>query len=181
MSRLAKKTISIEQGVTIIQDVNTLTFRGPKGEKRLSILPYVNILIKDGALSVTSDKNMKQAKANTGTMWSLIRNAQEGVNHGFRKILEIEGIGYRANLEGKTLVLSLGYVNPVRVEPPEGILISVEKNQVTITGFDKELVGQVAAHIRALKKPEPYKGKGIHYQGEIIRRKAGKKATTTAT
>ena len=180
MSRLAKKPIPINPGITVTKDADFLLFKGPKGEKKVKILPYIDIEIADNSLKVNSSKTVKQARANLGTMWSLIKNALIGVAESFSKVLEIEGIGFRASLEGTTLVLALGFVNPVKFNPPSGISIKVEKNQITISGVDKEVVGQVAAQIRAFKKPEPYKGKGIHYQGEVIRRKAGKKATTTS-
>ena len=125
---------------------------------------------------VKSDGDFKQARANCGTMWSLIRNAVQGVASGFSRSLEIEGVGYRAVLEGKELVLYLGYTQPVRLAPPVGVVIEVEKNTIKISGVDKELVNRTAAKIRAFRKPEPYKGKGIRYQGEVVRRKAGKKA-----
>ncbi len=180
MSRLAKKPIELKSGVSLVEDGGFLIFKGPKGEHQVRVLPFINVTVNGATVSVTTDKTMKQARANVGTMWSLIRNAVEGVSEGFKKVLEIEGIGFKANMDGKTLVLSLGFVNPVRVEPPKDIAVSVEKNTILISGIDKELVGRIAAQIRALKKPEPYKGKGIRYQGEVIRRKAGKKATATA-
>ncbi|MEK9172992.1 MAG: 50S ribosomal protein L6 [Patescibacteria group bacterium] len=180
MSRLAKKSIEIKPGVTLVEDGGFLVFKGPKGEHKVKVLPFVNVAVKDAAISVTTSKTMKQARANVGTMWSITRNAIEGVSEGFKKVLEIEGIGFKAIMDGKTLVLSLGFVNPIRVEPPKDITVGVEKNTILVSGIDKELVGRIAAEIRALKKPEPYKGKGIHYQGEVIRRKAGKKATATA-
>lgn len=182
MSRLAKKPIPIEPGVTASLAGDVLFLKGPKGEKSLKVLPFVEIKIQDGQIQVQSktSQTLKQARANLGTMWSLIRNAVIGVSHEFTKILEIEGIGYRANLEGQALVLSLGFVNLVRYLPPDGISITVKKNTITISGIDKEQVGQAAAKIRSFKKPEPYKGKGIRYQGEVIRRKAGKKAVASS-
>ena len=178
MSRLARKPITVAAGVTVSQGNGALLVKGPKGEIRVPILPYIEVA-GDSSLMVSAKEENTQARANQGTMWSLIKNAMEGVMGGFVKILEIEGVGYRATLESDTLILALGYVNPVRFPIPEGIKIVVEKNTLTISGIDKELVGRVAAEIRALKKPEPYKGKGIHYRGEVIRRKVGKKATTT--
>lgn len=180
MSRLAKKPIILEPGVFVVQNAGVLSFKGPKGEKAVKILPHIEVEINDKNLMVKSNKSVKQARANLGTTWSLIKNAVIGVSQQFFKVLEIEGIGFRAALEGATLVLTLGFVNPIRFNPPQGISIKVEKNRITVSGVDKEVVGQVAAQIRAFKKPEPYKGKGIHYQGEVIRRKAGKKATASA-
>ncbi|MDP2598392.1 MAG: 50S ribosomal protein L6, partial [Candidatus Liptonbacteria bacterium] len=120
-------------------------------------------------------------KALLGTAWSLVSNAIRGVAEGFSKILEVEGVGYRVALEGKELVLFLGYAQPVRMKIPEGVTIVIEKNTLTVSGINKDLVGLVAANIRAHKKPEPYKGKGFHYKGEVIKRKVGKKAGATTT
>ncbi len=179
MSRLAKKPILIEKGNTAVLDAGVILIKGSHGERKLKISPNVEIKIQDNLISVQTTNSSKQARADIGTTWSLVRNALEGVSRGFKKVLEIEGIGFKANLEGKKLVLSLGFSHPVNFETPEGIDIKVEKNQITITGIDKEKVGQAAAKIRAFKKPEPYKGKGIRYQGEVVRRKTGKKATAT--
>ncbi len=155
-------------------------FKGPKGEFKVSTLPFIKIKIDGGSAEISTTNNARQARANSGTMWSLVKNAADGVSTGFIKVLQIEGIGYRAVLDGKNLMLSLGYVQPIKFEIPEGISISIDKNIVTVSGIDKQLVGEVAAKIRELKKPEPYKGKGIRYQNEIVRRKAGKKVATAA-
>ena len=179
MSRLAKKPVNIISTVTVIEDGNLLKFKGSKGEKELIILDGVKVSIKGENINVAPTRNSKVAKMNTGTMWSLIRNTVEGLTSGFTKVLEIEGVGFKAALEGKTLVLNLGFANPIRFEAPHGITINVEKNVIKISGSDKQAVGQAAAQIREFKKPEPYKGKGIKYQGEIIRRKSGKKAAAT--
>ena len=179
MSRLARKPIVANEGVTVSRADGALLIKGPKGEIRVPVLPHIEVA-GDGSLVVSTKEESTQARANQGTMWSLIQNAFEGVTKGFAKILEIEGVGYRATLEADTLVLALGYVNPVRFPIPKGITIVVEKNVLVISGIDKELVGRIASQIRALKKPEPYKGKGIHYRGEVIRRKVGKKAATAA-
>lgn len=168
MSRLTKKPIAIPKGVTIAAAPGVLTIKGPKGEETVKLAPQVTAEVKGENLWV-----------HAGTEWSLARNAITGVTDGFTKILEIEGVGYRATLEGKELVLYLGYAQPVRVKIPEGVAIAIEKNTMKISGINKDKVGRAAATIRALKKPEPYKGKGIHYQGEVIRRKVGKKAAAT--
>jgi len=181
MSRLNKKTIAIPSNVTLTQADGVLSFKGPQGERKLNVLPYIEVALEAQTVRVSSPHNHKQARINQGTMWSLIRNAIEGVANGFKKVLEINGVGYRAALEGKTLVLSLGFVNPIRFTPPEDITLSVEKNIIRISGIDKESVGQTAAEIRGFKRPEPYKGKGIRYEGEVVRRKAGKKAATTGS
>lgn len=167
MSRLVKKPVIIPEGVTVTVNDDTLIAKGPKGELRVPLR---------GA-SVTVGKG--EIATGVGTIWALARNAVEGVTEGFTKVLEMEGVGYRAVPEGKDLVLHLGYAEPVRVKIPEGVSIKVEKNVITVSGIDKDLVGRAAAGIRAFKKPEPYKGKGIRYQGEAVRRKAGKKAATT--
>jgi len=179
MSRLAKKPIQIPEGVTVERKDGFLNFKGPKGEKSVGEMQHVDVDIVDKNINVKTSKEFKQARANLGTMTSHIKNAISGVTLGFSKILELEGVGYRAAIEGKTLVMSLGFSHPIRLESPKGITIIVEKNQITVSGVDKQAVGQIAAEIRSFRKPEPYKGKGIHYKGEVIRRKSGKKAATT--
>lgn len=175
MSRLAKKPVKLPEGVTLKEETGVLFFKGPKGEFKVPVLPFVEVKTNEGVAEISVVNNVRQARANVGTMWSLVKNASEGVSAGFSKVLQIEGIGYRAALDGKNLMLSLGYVHPVKFEIPEGISITVEKSIVTVSGIDKQLVGETAAKIRELKKPEPYKGKGIRYQNEVVRRKAGKK------
>lgn len=175
MSKVGKKPIIIPDNVDVKINNGFLEFKGNKGTYNLAILPFIKIEIKDKMILFAPENNSRQARANWGTMRALTNNAIIGVTQGFEKNLEIEGIGYRANMEGNTLVLNIGYSHPVRFTPPEGVKISVEKNIIKVSGIDKFLVGKTAAEIRALKKPEPYKGKGIRYQGEIIRRKAGKK------
>ncbi len=179
MSRLAKKPLIIPSGVTVSSDGSVLSVKGPKGELTVNIPYGINVAVNGNEISVSTEKTAKQNRANVGTVWSLARNSILGVTEGYGKVLEIEGVGYKAALEGQALVISLGYVHPVRFPIPQGITITVEKNAISISGNNKEQVGQVAAEIRKLKKPEPYKGKGIHYRGEVIRRKAGKKATTS--
>jgi large subunit ribosomal protein L6 len=176
MSRLIKKNIQIPDGVTVNIDGEFVVFKGDKGEQRLRVLPRTEVSIVDGSVAVKTDTSEREGRTNSGTMWAIAKNAIIGVKDGFSKTLEIEGVGYRANMEGKTLVLSLGYVNPVKFDPPEDIAIVVEKNVIRVNGISKELVGRVAAEIRSFKKPEPYKGKGIRYKGEVIRRKVGKRA-----
>jgi|SRR3989344_1320887 len=184
MSRLAKKPIKIPAGVTVTQEGDTWIFHGPKGDVRQTVPQIISIEKKDDALQVSlsahASPKQKWPRAMLGTIASLVRNALIGVIDGYEKKLELEGVGYKVQLEGKDLVLSLGFSHPVRVAAPEGITFAVEKNGITIKGVDKARVGKAAAEVRALKPPEPYKGKGIHYVGEVIRRKAGKKATSTA-
>jgi large subunit ribosomal protein L6 len=181
MSRLAKKPVEIPQGVTVTEKGRTLVVKGPKGELTVAVPQNIAITLEPTGMTVATKDSSKQARANSGTVWSLTRNAIAGVTGGFEKILEIEGVGFRAQMEGTaTLVLSLGYVNPVRVPLPAGVTAVVEKNTIKVTGMDKETVGQFAAVVRSLKKPEPYKGKGIRYRGEVIKRKVGKKAAAAA-
>lgn len=178
MSRLVKKSLSITAPATVAHDGDVLVVKGPKGELIISIPAHVEVKIEGSQVWVSAEKN--HATPSAGTVWSLTKNAIEGVTAGFTKTLEIEGVGYTAALKGKDLELKLGYANPVTVAVPPGITMVVEKNVIKILGINKDLVGRAAAEIRALKKPEPYKGKGIHYQGEVIRRKIGKKAGATA-
>ena len=180
MSRLIKKPIMIEGGATVTEQGGVLIFKGPMGEQRVVLMPGVGAKIDGQNLWIERSGDVAN-KAILGTLWALSRNAIEGVTKGFVKILEIEGVGYRAVLEGKELVLHLGYALPVRVKIDENVTVVVEKNTIKISGIDKNLVGLAAAKIRALKKPEPYKGKGIRYKGEVILRKVGKKAGATAS
>lgn len=181
MSKIGKKIIIIPEGIKIEVKDGAMNFQNVKGETlTLKILPGIIPSIQDKNLSFTTDKKNRQTKANFGTMRSLANNAMLGLSQGFSKILEIEGIGYRAGLEGEDLVLKIGFSHPVRYHLPKGIKVEIIKNSIKISGFDKALVGKVAAEIRNLKKPEPYKGKGIKYQGEVIRRKTGKKVEVAA-
>jgi len=179
MSRLIKKPIAITAGATLVESRGVLTIKGPKGELTITLPAGVEVKTEGTNFWVTTTKDVKTT-ALQGTVWSLAKNAIEGVTTGFTKILELEGVGYRVSVEGKELVLFLGYALPVRMPIPATVVVAVDKNTIKVTGIDKDAVGQVAADIRAQKKPEPYKGKGIHYQGEVIRRKVGKKAGATA-
>ncbi len=180
MSRLAKKTIPVPQGVTLEEKEGKIIVKGPKATLELTHLPGIKVKVENSEIKVEGPTEEKQDAANLGTMWALIRNAVLGVTEGFTKKLELEGVGFKAVAEGKSIVLNLGFSHPIRFTPPESIVISVEKNTITVSGPDKNLVGKAAAEIRAMKKPEPYKGKGIHYQGEVIRRKVGKKAAAAS-
>lgn len=179
MSKIGKQPVLIPEKVEVKIEGGRLEFKGEKGALGFKIHPFVKAELEDKTLTFTPLNNTKQAKASWGTARSLAHNAIMGVTRGFEKVLELEGVGYRVNMEGSVLVLSLGLSHPVKVNPPEGIKISVAKNTITVSGLDKDLVGRVAAGIRALKKVEPYKGKGLKYQGEIARRKAGKKVAGT--
>ncbi len=175
MSRLVKKPIVLPEGVSFREEGDRIIIQGPKG--------VVTVLMLEGVSVKQEGNNLFFSGASPalcGTVWAHARNAAEGVSKGFIKILEIEGVGFKAALEDKILVLNLGFINPIRFPVPEGITIGVEKGSIKISGVNKDIVGGVAAQIRALKAPEPYKGKGIRYQGEVIRRKAGKKAAATA-
>ncbi len=178
MSRLTKKPIHIPDGVSAREEGGQITVQGPKGTLVVPVLHGVRVMCEEKKVSFECPD--EEFSASCGTVWAHTRNAVEGVSQGFTKVLEIEGVGFKAALEGKTLVLNLGFVNPVRVPLPDGIAVAVEKGSVKVSGSDKTLVGEVTARIRALKPPEPYKGKGIRYKGEVIRRKAGKKAAATA-
>lgn len=174
MSRLAKQPIKLPTGVEAVFADGVLTVK--KGNAVLSrvIKPIVSVKIEDGSI-ILSPEN-EGAAALWGTYAAHCRNMIAGVTDGFKKVLEIEGVGYRAELKGTKLALMMGFSHPVELSIPEGITVTVEKGVVTISGTDKEIVGQFAANVRKIKKPEPYKGKGIRYQGEYIIRKQGKKA-----
>lgn len=179
MSRIGKKPIPIPEGVRVEARAGRVSIQGPKGTLERQLHPDMAITVGEGEIAVTPARQTRRSGALWGLTRSLVANMVEGVTRGFEKKLEFEGIGYRANLELKSLVLQMGFTHPIRIEAPPGITFSLEKNVITISGPDKELVGNTAARIRRVRPPEPYKGKGIRYQGELIRRKAGKKAITT--
>ncbi len=180
MSRIGKKPIVIPQGVDITFTEFEVAVKGPKGELKRMLPPYMGLKREGAFLLVLPQKETKKTSALWGLARSLIANMVVGVVSGFEKKLDFEGVGYRANVEGDTLVLQLGFSHPVRFTAPQGIKFSVEKNSIAVGGIDKELVGDIAAQVRRLRPPEPYKGKGIRYRDEIIRRKAGKKAVASA-
>jgi len=179
MSRIGKKPILIPQGVEVKIDGRKISIRGPKGEIFKEFRPEVSITVKDNNITVGAKGETKLAKSLWGLTRALIFNMVNGVVAGYEKKLEIEGVGFRANIEGDQLVLNIGFSHPVKIKTPDGIKFSVEKNVITISGIDKGSVGQIAAKIRDARPPEPYKGKGIRYAGEQIRRKLGKKAVAT--
>lgn len=179
MSRIGKQIIKILENVEVKIDNDLITVKGSKGELKIQVRPEIKVEVENKEIKLKPVIFHKDTQALWGTYRSHIANMIEGVTKGFEKRLEIEGVGYRANLEGKDLLLNLGYSHPVKVKAPEGIEFKVEKNTIIVSGIDKQLVGQLAAEIRSKRKPEPYKGKGIRYQGEIVRRKAGKKAVGT--
>ena len=177
MSRIGLKPIEIPQGVEVKLDGNTATVKGPKGELTRGLPQDIKINIQENEITFERPSDHKEHRALHGTTRSLLSNMIIGVHKGFEKSLEIIGVGYRAQMQGKKLVLNAGYSHPVEIEAQEGIEIEVPKNtQVIVKGIDKELVGAVAANIRAVRSPEPYKGKGIRYVDEYVRRKEGKTA-----
>ena len=174
MSRIGKLPIEIPSGVTITVDQGMVKVQGPKGELSQDILPEVTIKVEEDKLIVSRKSDEKIARAQHGLMRSLINNMVVGVTKGFEKKLEVNGVGFRVKGGGQQLEMSLGFSHPVKYEAPQGIDIKVEKMNITVSGINKQQVGQIAAEIRSLKKPEPYKGKGIKYADEQIIRKAGK-------
>ena len=196
MSRIGKKPIEIPKDVEVKIEDDTVTVKGPKGELQKKIRPEIRVEInpirdsenrekskkerisngvKENEILVSPEKETKKTNAFWGLTRTLVSNMVKGVTEGYEKKLEIQGVGYKANLEGEDLILRVGFSHPVKIDKVEGIEFSVEKSIVTVSGINKELVGQIAAKIRKIRPPEPYKGKGIRYVGEDVRRKAGKK------
>ena len=174
MSRIGKLPIDIPSGVTITVDSGVITVKGAKGELTVPHLSDVTVKEDDGKLTVTRKDDERIAKAQHGLQRSLLNNAVEGVTKGFEKKLEVNGVGFRVSGGGQEVELMVGFSHPVKYRAPEGVQLTVNKMEITVAGIDKQQVGQVAAEIRAIKKPEPYKGKGIKYADEQILRKAGK-------
>ncbi len=174
MSRIGKQPIPIPSGVTITVDPDFVTVAGSKGTLKQFTMPGVTVEVKDNEAIVTRDNDEQVNRAKHGLMRSLVNNMVVGVSKGFEKKLEITGVGYRVNMQGSDLKFNIGFSHDVIFKLPQGIAATTEQNLITISGIDKQQVGQVAAEIRALKKPEPYKGKGIKYVGERILRKSGK-------
>ncbi len=174
MSRIGKQPIAIPSGVTITVDPDFVTVAGSKGTLKQFTMPGVTVKVEDGTAVVTRDNDEQANRAKHGLMRTLVSNMVTGVSQGFSKKLEITGVGYRVNMQGSDLKFNLGFSHDVIFKLPQGITATTEQNVITISGIDKQQVGQVAAEIRALKKPEPYKGKGIKYVGERILRKSGK-------
>jgi len=196
MSRIGKKPIEIPKDVEVKIEDDTVIVKGPKGELQKKIRPEIRVEInpvrdsenrekskkerisngvKENEILVSPERETKKTNAFWGLTRTLVSNMVKGVTEGYEKKLEIQGVGYKANLEGEDLVLRVGFSHPVKIDKVEGIEFSVEKNIITVSGINKELVGQIAAKIRKIRPPEPYKGKGIRYVGEDVRRKAGKK------
>ncbi len=180
MSRIGRLPIEVPAGVEIKIDGSYVHIKGPKGELDWTFSPDMTIKMEDGMVVVARPSDQPRHRALHGTTRSLINNMMIGVSKGFERVLEIEGVGYRAELDGNNLIINVGFSHPVVVEPPEGIDFEVDMKvrQIRVKGYDKQVVGQVAADIRKLRPPEPYKGKGIRYQGEYVRRKPGKAGKT---
>ena len=176
MSKIGKKPIDIPSGVTVSNNNNNISIKGSKGELSVTVDSIIEVDIKDNQIVLFPKKKTKKANALWGLFRSLVANMVYGVEKGYEKELELQGVGYKVAQKGSDLELNLGFSHSISFKAPEGIEFKIEKNKITIFGIDKQLVGQVAADIRSLKKPEPYKGKGIRYVGEQVRRKVGKKA-----
>ena len=175
MSRIGRLPIDIPAGVDVKVDGSAVTVKGPKGELALTVASPIEVKVEDGQVLVTRPDDERESRALHGLTRSLIANQIIGVTQGYTKGLEIVGTGYRVAQKGSSVEFALGFSHPVTVEPPAGITLTVEgNNKITVAGIDKQAVGETAANIRKIKKPEPYKGKGIRYAGEVVRRKAGK-------
>jgi len=176
VSRIGRLPVAIPSGVQINVQGSDVHVKGPKGEMKRTFSPQIDIAMENGQVVVTRKSDHPRERALHGTTRAVIANMVRGVSSGFQVVLEVEGVGYRAELQGKDLALFVGYSHPVKMEPPTGISFEVElkTRQIKVSGYDREVVGQTAAEIRRVRPPEPYHGKGIRYQGEKIRRKAGK-------
>lgn len=176
MSRVGRMPIAVPGGVQINIDGSFVKVKGPKGELQRTFSPLIGIALENGQISITRKSDAPAERALHGTTRAVLANMIHGVSSGFETILEVDGVGYRAEMSGKNLMLYVGYSHPVEIPPPAGISFEVDQKtrQIKVRGFDKEAVGQTAADIRKVRPPEPYHGKGIHYLGERIRRKAGK-------
>lgn len=176
MSRIGRLPVEIPSGVTVDVKGTNVRVKGPKGEMEQAFSPSIGIALEANQLVITRKSDMPAERALHGTTRALLANMVQGVSKGFQVVLEVEGVGYRAEMAGKNLALYVGYSHPVTMEPPAGVSFEVDQKtrQIKVAGFDKQLVGQTAAHIRKVRPPEPYHGKGIHYLGEHVRRKAGK-------
>jgi len=181
MSKIGKKLIEIPKGVEVKVDSNSVWAKGPKGELKKTFHDSVSISVEGNNIIVKNKKADSPDTALWGLVRSLLANMIKGVSEGFEKNLEFEGVGYKVNVKGDDLELNLGYSHPIFVKAPAGVVFKVEKNLIKISGIDKDLIGHIAAKIKSKRPPEPYKGKGIKYAGEVIRRKAGKKAAASAS
>ncbi|MDQ2985918.1 MAG: 50S ribosomal protein L6 [Armatimonadota bacterium] len=184
MSRIGLKTVTVPSGVTIeVDDNNLVRVKGPKGELQQPVYADLTISQEDGSLNVARSSEKREHRSQHGLARTLIDNMVVGVSSGFEKKLEVHGVGYRAVVEGRDLVLTVGYSHPVRLTPPEGVTFAVGQEdrsritKITVSGIDKQKVGQVAADVRKVRKPDPYKGKGVRYAGEVIKLRQGKRAS----
>ncbi|MBT0778199.1 50S ribosomal protein L6 [Paracoccus sp. pheM1] len=176
MSRIGKKPVALPKGVTAEIKGQTIEVKGPKGARTFTATDDVTLSVEEGSVKVTPRGTSKRARQQWGMTRSMVENLTVGVSEGFKKELEIQGVGYRATMQGKTLKLALGYSHDVNFEAPDGVTItSPKQTEIVVEGIDQQLVGQVAANIREWRRPEPYKGKGIRYKGEVVFRKEGKK------
>jgi len=179
LSKIGKKPVQVPKGVDIKIEDSSISVKGPKGELKRALDRSVSVSVAEGAISVGLNDGQDKGEI-WGLTRALIANMVKGVAEGFEKALEFEGVGYKANVKGEELELNLGYSHPILMKIPAGLIVKIEKNIIKISGIDNELIGQFASEIKSKRLPEPYKGKGIKYPGEIIRRKAGKKAATAA-
>lgn len=179
MSKIGKKPIEIPKGVDIKIDGNSVTVKGPKGELKQAFHNEVSIAVADNNILISLKKG-SESSALWGLTRALVANMVKGVTEGFEKVLEFEGVGYKVNVKGETVELNLGYSHPITMDIPAGLTVKVEKNVIKVGGIDKDLIGKFSAEIKSKRLPEPYKGHGIKYAGEVIRRKAGKKAASAA-
>jgi large subunit ribosomal protein L6 len=184
MSRIGLKSISVPSGVTVeVGDNNLVKVKGPKGELQQPIYEALEIKQEDGTINISRSSEKREHRSQHGLARTLIDNMVVGVSNGFEKQLEVHGVGYRASVEGKDLVLNVGYSHPVRISPPEGVNFAVGQEdrsrvtKITVSGIDKQKVGQLAADIRMVRKPDPYKGKGVRYSGEVVKLRQGKRAS----
>ena len=177
MSRIGERKLNIPEGVTVTVEGNKVSVKGTKGELSLSVSPLIEVIVEENVVRTTQKKASKEANVMQGTTNSLISGMLTGVSTGFEKGLEAVGVGYRFNVQGNKIVVSAGYSNPVNVLVPEGLTVELISNtEIVIKGIDKQKVSEFAANVRKIRQPEPYKGKGIRYKGEFVRRKEGKKA-----
>jgi large subunit ribosomal protein L6 len=176
MSRIGKKAVAIPQGVTATLDGQTVTVKGPKGQLAWTVVDEIEVKQENGELTLTPRDDSTRARAMWGLSRTLVNNMVQGVTQGFEQTLELVGVGYRAAMKGQSLSMQLGFSHDVDIQPPQGITFAVPKQtEVKVSGIDKQLVGEMAARIRKIRPPEPYKGKGVRYAGEQVRRKEGKK------
>ena len=181
MSNIGKKPVKITEGITVSKDANKVVVSGPKGTLETNIPSGIQATIQEGQVIFKKENESRELEKFLGLSRALLANMVHGVTLGFEKKLELSGVGYRARAEGEELVLNVGYVNSIKIKAPQGVKFSVDENVITVSGIDKQLVGDIANKIRQVRPPEPYKGKGIKYVGEYIRRKAGKAAKAIGT